>query len=195
MSKQRASAFSLFLLLSAVSTPVFAHSSGGVITGFTAGFIHPWLGLDHLLAMSAVGLWAALAGGRCLWLLPGIFLTAMAGGALLGYSDIAIDRVELWVAFSVFALGVILAFGRRLSTLSAAVCAALFALGHGYVHGAEIGTGANAHFSALGFLLATALLHATGMAAGLARPAASKALRTCFAVICTLTGAALLAGA
>ncbi|WP_305908941.1 HupE/UreJ family protein [Methylomarinum sp. Ch1-1] len=194
MNKQKISRYFYFLFLFALSFSAHAHSGAGSMHGFADGFIHPWLGIDHLLAMSAVGLWAALMGGRSLWQLPVAFLTAMAAGVGLSFAGIEHQGAEAWVAFSLLALGLILFINRRLSTPFASALVGLFALGHGYLHAAEIGVESNAFSYALGFLLATALLHGVGIAAGLSGPAVRRVARAGFALSCTLTGAMLLAG-
>jgi urease accessory protein len=161
---------------------------------FNDGFTHPWIGVDHLLAMTAIGVWAVVMGGRNTWLLPTVFMTCMLAGALLQFSGLMLNGVEIWVALSVFALGLILSINQRMSTLLATGLVTAFAIGHGYVHAAEIGSNSNVANYALGFLAATSTLHVTGIAAGLFGPAILKKTQICFGIICTLTGMALLAG-
>lgn len=182
------------LLLAVISSSAFAHTGIGSIDGFAAGFVHPWLGIDHLLAMLAIGLWAVVCGGRCLWLLPGTFLLAMMGGAWLGFSGVEMAGAETGVAFSVLALGLLLALNRTVSAPLSACLTIVFALGHGYVHAAELAGGANVMTYSLGFLSATAMLHVIGMTAGLAGSVVFKSIRNIFAVICALVGAGLLVG-
>ncbi len=180
--------------LTGLSFSAQAHTGVGSLHDFSAGFIHPWSGIDHFLAMFAIGLWAAASGGRAFWLLPVLFLSAMTAGASLGFAGIALDGVENWVAFSVLALGIILSINGRMPTLPAALLTVAFALGHGYVHAAEITEGAGVVNYAAGFLSATAALHAVGIVAGLSGRRALKVLRTLFGMVCTLAGVALLAG-
>ena len=195
MKNLKFSRYLVILLLSITSTSVFAHTGVGAIHGFVDGLVHPWIGVDHLLVMVAIGLWAAVSGGRTMWLLPSAFLTAMVTGALLSFASITLTGAEIWVAFSVLALGLLLSLNKPISTVAATSLVAAFAITHGYVHAAEIGSGANAAAEySLGFLIATAVLHAIGMATALTGPAVMKTIRTVFAVVCTVVGAALLAG-
>lgn len=182
------------LLLTMLSTSASAHTGAGGLHGFAGGFIHPWLGVDHLLAMLAIGLWAAKAGGRSLWLLPSSFMMAMAAGALLNFAGLSFIGAEIWVALSVLALGLILTLKRTIAMPAAMVLVVAFALGHGYVHAAEMGPDADAWTYALGFLTATACLHGLGLLAGLSGTTVIKMLRGVFAWLCMLAGAALIVG-
>lgn len=194
MTQPKRNALFTFLLLSALPFAASAHTGIGDLQGFIAGFSHPWLGLDHLLAMSAIGLWAAVVGGRHLWLLPTAFLASMAAGAWLGFAGVNMIGAESWIALSVLSLGMLLTFKRDMAALPAAALAAVFALVHGYVHAAEMTGESDAWTYALGFLTATASLHGVGLTAALAGPFALKALRITFAVVCTLAGTMLLVG-
>lgn len=194
MTQPKRNALFTFLPLSALPLAASAHTGVGDLQGFIAGFTHPWLGLDHLLAMSAIGLWAAVVGGRHLWLLPTTFLATMTAGAWLSSAGVDIIGVESWIALSVLTLGILLTFKRDIAALPAAALAAVFALGHGHVHAAEMTSDSDAWTYALGFLTATASLHGIGLTAALAGPIALKALRIIFAVVCTLTGTILLVG-
>ena len=158
--------FAAPLILLASVSPALAHTGHGA-GSFLQGLAHPLGGLDHMLAMVAVGLYAAVLGGRALWLVPAGFLGAMAIGALLGFSGITIGFVETGIAMSVVALG--LAIALRLSPPAAAAMAlvAPFAIFHGYAHGAEMPSELSAFVYLMGFMLATALLHAIGIAFGL----------------------------
>lgn len=182
---------SLFAMMSSIA---FAHTGVGTVHGFADGFGHPWLGADHLLAMLAVGLWAAKAGGRSLWLMPSTFIAAMAVGALLNLAGLSFIAAEYWVAFSVLTLGLILTFKQNIALPAAAALVGVFALGHGFLHAAEMEPGADAFRYALGFLIATACLHGLGLLAGLSRQSAMTKLRTAFAWLCALTGAVMMAG-
>ncbi len=199
MNKHQFRLFFSILMLSTLSFSAHAHT-GLTQTGmmlihsFSHGFFHPWMGIDHLLVMLAVGIWAAVSGGRSLWLLPVAFLTTMAAGALLKFSGFMLNGAEIWVAFSVLALGLILSINQRMSALITTCLVAAFALGHGYVHAAEITSDSNAATYALGFLAATATLHAAGLTAGLFGPQLLKTMQTSFGWLCMLAGAALLAG-
>ena len=145
-----------------------AHPGHGSTTGFAAGVSHPFTGIDHILAMIAVGICAAQMGGRALWLLPVTFMAFMMGGGFLGIHGGSAPAIEQGIAASVLVLGLLVAAGSRLPLPVTAAFVALFAVFHGYAHGAEMGTGLTPAVYALGFLLATALLLAVGIGSGLA---------------------------
>lgn len=134
--------------------------------GLIAGMLHPFSGLDHLLAMVAVGLWAAQQGGRALWVLPASFVGAMAVGAMLGMTGIAIAGLETGIALSVLALGALVTLRRHMLLPLAAALTGLFALFHGVAHGQEMPLAASPWGYGLGMLAATALLHGAGVLAG-----------------------------
>jgi urease accessory protein len=190
MNKQQIS----MLILATLSFSAHAHTEVGMLYSFSDGFMHPWLGVDHLLAMTAIGVWAVVLGGRSVWLLPTVFMASMLTGALLQFSGLMLTGVEIWVALSVFALGLVLLANQHISMYLSTALVATFALAHGYVHAVEIGTNSNAANYALGFLIATATLHATGIIAGLFGPVMLKTLQTSVGLICTLAGVVLLAG-
>lgn len=135
-------------------------------TGFGAGFVHPFAGLDHLLAMVAVGLWAAQFGGRWLWVIPLAFVTAMLTGGVLGFAGLTLPLLEPMIAASVLALGLLTVLRIRLHSAGVLLVAA-FAIFHGVAHGTELPAAASALPYAAGFVMATALLHTLGLAAGL----------------------------
>lgn len=141
---------------------VMAHTGDGAHS-FVSGVVHPLGGMDHLLAMLAVGLLAGCAGGRMRWMLPATFVTAMAMGAVLGANGIEAPFVEVGIAFSLVAFGAALVVKRSLSAPLLVALAAGFAVFHGHAHGTEMGEGLAAMPYALGFMLATALLHVTGV--------------------------------
>jgi urease accessory protein len=157
------------LLLTALlaPAPALAHTGFGQVDGFLAGVTHPIGGLDHVLAMLAVGLWAGLLGGRAVWLLPVGFLGGMVAGGVLGMSGVMVPFVELGIVTSVVVLGELLAAAARLPLLAALPLVLLAGALHGHAHGTEMGSGLGAAGYALGFLLATAGLHAAGVLAGL----------------------------
>ncbi len=146
---------SLLVLLLALAAPASAHPGpgGGLGVGFLGGLAHPFGGLDHVLAMVAVGLWAAQLGGRALWLVPTGFVAAMLAGATLGWAGIGVIPAEAGILASVLLLGLLVAFAVRLPLALGLVVVGVFALCHGHAHGAAA---------------ATALLHGLGVAAGLA---------------------------
>jgi urease accessory protein len=146
--------------------PALAHAGAGASHGFAAGFAHPMLGFDHLLAMVSVGLWAALAGGRAVWVWPLAFMGVMVLGAGLGFAPVGLPHVELSIGVTVVLLGLAAAFQLSLPVLLGAALCGIFALSHGYAHGAEIPAEASALAYGAGFTLATALLHAAGLALG-----------------------------
>jgi urease accessory protein len=152
------------LLLAA--TPAFAHV--GQHLGFSAanGFAHPLMGLDHLAAMVAVGLWAAMAGARRIWIWPAAFVVAMLVGGFIGHAGIELPQVEPVIALSVVVLGVLVAAGVSASVPVGVVLIAAFAIFHGHAHGAEAPAEGWAGY-ALGFAVATALLHLVGIGVGL----------------------------
>ena len=143
-------------------TAALAHPGHG--GAFAHGFAHPLGGLDHVLAMLAVGLYAALLGGRALWLVPASFVAMMAAGGALGMAAIALPYTE--IALSVVALGLAIALWANLPVMAAMALAGAFAIFHGHAHGAEMPADAAGMSYAAGFLLATALLHGAGIALG-----------------------------
>jgi urease accessory protein len=156
------------VLFVAAQASLLAHTGAGAVTGFGAGFSHPIGGLDHILAMFAVGLWAAQMGGRALWAVPGAFVGMMLVGGLLGISGMAIPFIEAGIVASVVVLGGLIAAGVKTPVAAGMAIVGLFAIFHGYAHGAEMpATAAGVTYSA-GFALATAMLHAAGIAAGFA---------------------------
>jgi len=144
-----------------------AHTGAGPADGFSHGFAHPWGGWDHLLAMLAVGLWASQLGGRALWSVPCAFVGVMALGGLLGMAQLALPGIELGILASVLVLGVLVAAAARLPLAVSASIVGIFALFHGLAHGLEMPAGSSGAGYALGFVLATLLVHALGLALGL----------------------------
>ncbi|MDD5267850.1 MAG: HupE/UreJ family protein [Methylococcales bacterium] len=184
----------LAFLLSLSSLPAHAHTGIGAVHGLIDGSLHPLIGLDHLMVMLAIGLWAARRGGRALWLLPSIFLIAMGVGAALHFAGLSMTAAESWVAFSVLAAGMLVWRNTPMSSALAAPLVAVFALGHGYVHAVELANGADALGYSSGFLLTTAMLHGLGVAIGLLGVARLKMISTGFGLLCAVVGVSLLAG-
>jgi urease accessory protein len=145
----------------------FAHTGVGPAHDLLHGLEHPLTGLDHILAMFAVGLWAAQRGGRAIWFVPLTFVCVMSLGGALGMSGISLPFVEQGIVLSVIILGVLVAAAVRLPLPVSAGIVGLFALVHGCAHGAEIPSSASGLPYALGFAAATALLHAAGVSFGL----------------------------
>jgi urease accessory protein len=149
------------------SSVALAHPGHDHTLGFGAGFLHPLSGMDHLLAILAVGLWAAQMGGRALWALPAAFVALLLGGAAIAMLNISIAGVEPAIAVSVVVLGMLVATRVRLWTAMSAVLVGVFAFFHGYAHAVEIPAGAGAVSYMSGFAAATAALHAAGILLGL----------------------------
>jgi urease accessory protein len=168
---------SAFLVTTALMlVPVLAQAHPGHAgAGFVHGFAHPLSGLDHLLAMFAVGLWATQLGGRALWAVPSAFIGVMVLGGALGMAHAQIPFIEQGILLSVLVLGVLIAAAVRLPLAASMTIVGLFALCHGLAHGAEMPDNSAGFSYAAGFVLTTALLHASGIAAGLmAKGAASR---------------------
>jgi urease accessory protein len=171
-----------------------AHTPGAAGAGLAEGFAHPLLGLDHLLAMVAVGLWAAQLGGRALWLVPAGFLSVMAIGGAVALTGVELPGVEFGILGSLLALGALVATASRLPAALGAALVGFFAVFHGHAHGTEMPEAAAAALYALGFIAATALLHGIGVTLGLClqRVAARWIVRASGAAVAA-TGLVLLA--
>jgi urease accessory protein len=154
------------LVLVSVTGPAFAHT-GTVAGGFLGGFAHPLFGPDHVVAMVAVGLWGAFLGTPAIWLLPIVFPLVMAVGGVIGILGVPVPGVEIGIALSAIVLGLMVALAASLPLRIATVLVGAFAVFHGYAHGAELPPGADAVAYSLGFVVATGLLHLTGIAFGL----------------------------
>lgn len=165
------------LLLAA--DPAAAHLLNGEATGFLSGLHHPVSGWDHILAMVAVGLWGAQLGAPAVWVLPIAFPMVMAFGGLLGLLGAPLPGVEIGIALSALVLGAMVLFEVRPPLWVAGALVAVFAVFHGHAHGVELPAGADGLVYSAGFVLATGLLHATGVAIGLVHrwPAGRMALR------------------
>jgi urease accessory protein len=184
------------LIVLASASPAFAHTGHGA-DGFIHGFAHPLGGIDHVLAMVAVGLYAAMLGGGALWLIPAAFFGAMAIGGVMGMADYGLPYTEIAIAISLIGLGLAVALRISLPTLAAMALAGVFAIFHGHAHGTEMPQSISGYEYAAGFLIATALLHAIGIAAGLTAAKLSerggwRVARAAGAAI-TVAGIALLA--
>ena len=183
------------LVVLGATAPALAHTGHGDAQGIVHGFIHPLGGLDHLLAMVAVGLFAAHLGGRALWAMPSAFVAVMAVGGALGMNSVGLPHVETGIALSVVVFGAILAAGVALPVGLAAGLVGFFAIFHGQAHGAEMPAGASGVAYAAGFMIATAALHGAGIALGLGagRLASMRAVRIGGAAMAA-AGVGLLAG-
>lgn len=155
-------------------------------SGFMAGLTHPALGLDHFLAMLSVGIISAQIGGRAIWTVPATFVSMMAVGGILGFNQIHLPSTEYILSFSVFALGLTIAFAKKMPVLLAMVFVGIFGTFHGYAHGLEMPATAKAFPYASGFLIATASIHITGVLIGVIakkHPEGYKILRYSGAII------------
>ena len=145
----------------------WAHVESGQAGGFTSGLLHPVSGLDHVLAMVAVGLWGAQLGQPAMWLLPVAFPMMMAIGGMLGLIGIPVPGIEIGIAVSGIVLGALILGQMKMPTPAALGIVAFFAIFHGHAHGTELAAGQNAILYSLGFVIATGTLHAAGITLGL----------------------------
>jgi urease accessory protein len=157
--------FAAPVILIASVSPAFAHTGHGA-GSFMQGLAHPLGGLDHVLAMIAIGLYPAMIGGRALWLVPAAFLGAMALGGTLGMIGYGLPYTEVGIAISVIVLGLAIALRVSIPTAGAMTLAGLFAIVHGHAHGTEMPQTLSGYEYAAGFLLATAALHGAGIGIG-----------------------------
>lgn len=177
-----------------LATPAFAHTGEGV-GGLASGFLHPIGGPDHVVAMIAVGLWGGILGAPAIWQLPIVFPVIMALAGAVGVVGIPLPGVEVGIAVSGIVLGLMVLFMVRPPIAVAAGIVGIFAIFHGHAHGAELPESANPFAYALGFVVATGLLHLIGIAFGqlMHRPAGLVAVRAAGAAI-AVAGAAFLTG-
>ena len=157
----------LTVLLALVSLQALAHEQSGQAQGFLTGLAHPVSGLDHVLAMIAVGLWGAQLGSPALWLLPVTFPMMMAVGGFLGLVGIPIPGVEIGIALSALLLGGMVAGAVRPPLWIAALLVGAFAIFHGHAHGTELPAGQSGLTYSIGFVVATGCLHGVGISVGL----------------------------
>jgi urease accessory protein len=150
------------LLLVAVQ-PLAAHTTGGAIGGLGSGLGHPFIGLDHLLAMLAVGMWAYQLGGSSMWKVPLAFVLTLLVGASIGLTGLSLPFIEPVIAASVMVFGLLIAMRSRVTPVLASMLVALFALFHGYAHGIEMPLAASPLTYVAGFSLATIGLHGLGV--------------------------------
>jgi urease accessory protein len=159
--------FALVFLILAWPLTGWAHVESGQAGGFLSGLAHPVSGLDHVLAMVAVGLWGAQLGMPAIWVLPVAFPMMMAFGGFLGLVGIPIPGVEIGIALSAVVLGALILGQVRLPLVASIPIVAVFAVFHGHAHGTELEPGQNALLYSIGFVIATGLLHGVGIAIGL----------------------------
>jgi urease accessory protein len=157
----------LFLTIALWPMVAWAHAESGEAGGFLSGMSHPVSGLDHVVAMIAVGLWGAQLGMPAIWTLPVAFPMLMAAGGMLGLIGLPLPGVEIGIALSAVVLGALVLGRVRLPLAAAVVICGFFAVFHGHAHGTELPAGQNALLYSLGFVIATGLLHAVGITIGL----------------------------
>ena len=170
----------LFLLFLAPPTAACAHVGIDPTSGFVAGFMHPIGGMDHILTMVAVGLFATRLGGRAMWLLPLTFVLTMTLAGVLGMAGVKMPFAEIWIALSVVVLGLTIALQLSIPTIVAVVLVGFFAIFHGHVHGAEMPANVSGYAFGVGFACATAILHAMGIGLGLGIGTANLPLKQRF---------------
>lgn len=182
--------------LAALALPTVANAHVGLhADGALSGFGHPFSGLDHVLAMVAVGFWASTLGGAARWIVPAAFVTVMAAGGVLGIAGIPLPMVETGIAITVALLGLLVAFEVKVPTGIAMAIVAVCALFHGHAHGTELPSMANAAGYVSGFLVATVILHLAGIAfASLRFGKAGRIAARIAGGMVALSGAALIAG-
>jgi urease accessory protein len=180
------------------SSAAQAHVAVGDTSGLAHGFMHPMSGIDHILAMVAVGLFAAHLGGRALWLVPLSFVSMMIVGGALGMAGVPLPFVEIGIGLSVIVLGLAVATSLDVPTAIAMALVGFFAIFHGHAHGAEMPETASGLEYGAGFVLATATLHGLGIGLGLAigNPSQAYGRRILQAAggVMALTGVAILVG-
>lgn len=183
----------LAVIAACAAGPAIAHT-GHHASGFATGFVHPFSGLDHLLAMLAVGLWAAQHRRPAVWVLPLVFPLAMAAGARLGFAGLAMPGLEFGIAGSVAMLGLLAAGAVKPPVWAGAALMSVFAAMHGLAHGNELPADVSPFAYGIGFLFATALLHIAGLlAAATAAKAARYRVVRLIGTGMTMAGAYLLA--
>lgn len=162
-----------------LTSPLLAHSETGQAAGFLSGLHHPISGLDHVVAMVAVGLWGAQLGAPAIWALPVTFPMVMAFGGMLGLLGVPVPLPEVGVALSGVLLGAMVLFETRPPLGWAAMLVGFFAVFHGYAHGVELPEGQSGLFYSFGFVVSTGSLHAAGIVIGLVHrwPAGQRVLR------------------
>lgn len=144
-----------------------AHVQQGQAVSFVTGLEHPWSGLDHVLAMIAVGLWGAQLGNPAIWILPITFPMVMSLGAMMGLLGIPLPGIEIGIAVSAIVLGIMLLGEIRPKLIVAAIIVGCFAVFHGHAHGTELPAGQSGMLYSMGFVIATGCLHGIGIAIGL----------------------------
>ncbi|TIS46672.1 HupE/UreJ family protein [Mesorhizobium sp.] len=182
------------MLFLAAAMPAYAHVGAGTTSSFTAGFMHPLSGLDHMTVMIAVGLWAAMKGGRAVWAWPLAFVGVMLAGAAFGMLHVPVPFVEPGILASVVALSLLVALPVDLPVSAGVAIIGLFALFHGHAHGTEVPENAGGLEYMAGFAVATALLHAVGIAAALGLGLRFRSMIRAAGAACAAVGVGLAFG-
>jgi len=156
-----------FVAIFFIPTLVQAHIIKGGVGGFSAGFEHPLTGLDHFLAMFSVGLWGAQIGGRSVWTLPVTFPLIMVVGGILGITGVPLPGIEIGIALSILVLGLAIASNWKPAEWIVLGLISIFAICHGHAHGTELPKAADPEDFAVGFVVATGLIHIIGIVVGL----------------------------
>jgi len=183
----------MMLCLAVVPGLAFAHPGPPHASDLAAGFLHPFTGVDHLLAMIAVGVWAARLGRKAIWVLPAAFPVAMLVGAMLAVAGVQLPMIEPMIAISVVALGIAVASGIRLPVLASAAVVSLFGVFHGHAHAIEGPVSDSMAGYAAGFVGATIALHMFGVAVGVRLDRSDQTMiRQLGGSLIAVTGAALL---
>ena len=178
-----------------IASMAHAHTGEGAQGGLISGFTHPLFGWDHVVAMVAVGLWGAFLGTPAIWILPVVFPLVMAFGGALGVAGVPVPAVEAGIALSGVVLGLLVALAVKAPLWVAAIVVGVFAIFHGHAHGTELPEAANPYAYAIGFVVATGMLHMAGIAFGYLTkmPWGNYAVRAAGVVI-ALVGGAFLTG-
>ena len=167
LKSQIPASFAVFVTLLLWPVVAWAHVESGQAGGFLSGLSHPVSGLDHVLAMVAVGLWGAQLGSPAMWMLPVAFPMMMAFGGMLGLMGIPVPGIEVGIAVSGIVLGALILGETKMPLIGALLVVAFFAIFHGHAHGTELEAGQNAMLYSLGFVLCTGTLHGIGITMGM----------------------------
>ncbi len=188
-----ATAALLFLSVCMFPASAMAHLPEVESGGFAAGLLHPVTGLDHILAMLAVGVWGSQLGAPAIWLLPVTFPLVMAFGGMLGLMGLRLPGIEVGIALSAIVLGFMVLREARPKPVVAAIIVGFFAIFHGFAHGSELPPGSSAILYSAGFVIATGCIHAIGISIGLVHrwPAGRVGLRAAGGAV-SLAGAVFL---
>jgi urease accessory protein len=182
------------ILFLAAAMPAEAHVGAGSTSSFAAGFAHPLSGLDHMTVMIAVGLWAAMKGGKAVWAWPLAFVGVMLAGGALGMLDVPLPFVEPAILASVVTLGLLAGLAVDLPVSAGVAIIGLFASFHGHAHGTEVPENAGGMDYMAGFAMATALLHGLGIAAGLGLGSRFRSVARAAGAACAAIGVGLAFG-